>query len=74
MGELDDELLGPNLRRSLAAAEPDHLAHRMAEIEATDDLLAGAARAIAEIDHAALFDHGVDLLIAGFAAQLPEAQ
>lgn len=31
-------------------------------------MLGGAAHAIAEIDHERLFDHGVELFIAGLAA------
>lgn len=54
---------------SLAVEDEAAAAQRVADIEA-DPVLAGAAAAIAEIDHEALFRYGLDLFIAGLEARV----
>lgn len=60
---------------TLATTEPELVARRVDDIERSGDpILAGAAAAIATIDHAALFEYGVDLFIAGLAARVQGAR
>jgi AcrR family transcriptional regulator len=55
---------------TLAVADPELVRQRVEDVErSSDDVLAGAAHSIAEIDHEALFDYGVELFIAGLAAR-----
>lgn len=57
---------------SFGAADADHVAPLVERIVAADDpVLSPIAHDIADIDHAALFDFGVDLLIAGLEARVP---
>lgn len=56
---------------TLAVVDPDHLRDRIADIEGSgDDVLASSAAAIAQIDHQALFDSGVELFIDGLATRV----
>ncbi len=55
---------------SLAGVDADRAGERARDLGA-DPLLAAAAAGIAEIDHRALFDYGVELLIAGVEARVP---
>jgi AcrR family transcriptional regulator len=56
---------------TLAAVDPALVAQRVDDIAGSvDPVLAAAASAIADIDHEALFDYGVELFIAGLAAKV----
>jgi hypothetical protein len=56
---------------TMGVVEPDQVKRHIDEIVAVDDpVLAAAAPFLAVSDHQAEFRHGVELLIAGLAAQV----